>query len=45
MLAGSFLAFGSEHGRRSYPYCIGKYIQADLDEVKLFRHAITEDEI
>ncbi len=45
MLADSFLAFGSEDGRHSCPYCSGRYVQADLDEVKLFRRALTEDEI
>jgi hypothetical protein len=46
MLADSFLAFGSEDGRSSCPYCISaRYIHADLDEVKLFRLALTEDEI
>lgn len=45
MLAGSFFAFGSEDGRQGCPYRIGRYIQADLDVVKLFRRALTEDEI
>jgi hypothetical protein len=46
MLADSFLAFGSEDGRSSCPSCVStRYIHADLDEVKLFRYALTEDEI
>ena len=46
MLADSFLAFGSEDGRSSCSYCVStRYIHADLDEVKLFGYALTEDEI
>ena len=46
MLADSFLAFGSEDGRSSCPYCVStRYIHAELDEVRLFRRALTEDEI
>ena len=46
MLADSFLAFGSEDGRSSCPYCIStRYVHADVDEVKLFSRALTGDEI
>ena len=44
MLAGSFFAFGSEDGRQGCPYRIGRYIQADLDVVKLFRRALRRED-
>jgi len=46
MLPESFVAFGSEDGRKACPDCIGKrYFNGLIDEVKVYNVALTPGEI
>src|SRR5205814_584298 len=46
MMPGSFLAFGSDDGRKFCPACAGKrYFKGLLDEVRIFNRALSSSEI
>ena len=46
MLAGSFVAIGSEDGRTGDPGCIGsRYFHGLIDEASIYNRALSDDEI
>jgi len=46
MLAGSFVAIGSEDGRTTAPECVGnRYFKGLIDEVAIFNRALSAEEI